>query len=78
MPVRTIAVIICSLFTVLRPSIKHILDKLCTIARVFDPLSAQHEAARLAAQQQMLFVEESLQSIDTEQASILDLIETRS
>lgn len=68
------------LFAVLRKSIQHNLDKLYTIPKVFDPLSAQHEAlmsavvqgepeaARIAAQEHMVFVEESLQSIDKEQA----------
>lgn len=69
-----------SLFAVLQNSIKHNLDKLYTIPRVFEPLSKQHEtlmqtvvqgdpeAARLAAQEHMVFVEESLQGIDKEQA----------
>ncbi len=69
-----------SLFTVLQRSIKHNLDKLYTIPRVFEPLSDQHEtlmrtvvegdpaAARQAAQTHMVFVEESLQDIDQEQA----------
>ncbi len=69
-----------SLFTVLQKSIKHNLDKLYTIPKVFEPLSRQHEAlmravitgdpeaARHAAQDHMVFVEESLQSIDKQQA----------
>lgn len=69
-----------SLFAVLQKSIQHNLDKLYTIPKVFDPLSAQHEAlmsavvrgepdaARIAAQEHMVFVEESLQTIDKEQA----------
>lgn len=69
-----------SLFAVLQNSIQHNLDKLYTIPKVFDPLSAQHEAlmsavvrgepeaAKIAAQEHMVFVEESLQSIDKEQA----------
>ena len=69
-----------SLFAVLEKSIQHNLDKLYTIPKVFDPLSAQHEAlmsavvrgepeaARIAAQEHMIFVEESLQTIDKEQA----------
>ncbi len=69
-----------SLFTVLQRTIKHNLDKLYTIPRVFEPLSHQHEklmqaiiqgdpeAARVAAQTHLVFVEESLQSIDQEQA----------
>lgn len=68
-----------SLFTVLQRSIKHNLDKLYTIPRVFEPLSEQHEtlmeavvkgdpeAARRAAQTHLVFVEESLQDIDQEQ-----------
>lgn len=69
-----------SLFAVLEKSIQHNLDKLYTIPKVFDPLSNQHEAlmsavvrgepeaARIAAQEHMIFVEESLQTIDKEQA----------
>ena len=69
-----------SLFAVLQKSIQHNLDKLYTIPKVFEPLSAQHEAlmsavvrgepeaARTAAQDHMVFVEESLQSIDKQQA----------
>ncbi len=69
-----------SLFTVLQRTIKHNLDKLYSIPRVFEPLSDQHEklmqaviagdpdAARMAAQTHLVFVEESLQSIDQEQA----------
>lgn len=68
------------LFKVLQNSIKHNLDKLYTIPRVFEPLSAQHEklmqavikgkpeAARQAAQDHMVFVEESLQAIEQQQA----------
>ncbi|MCP4077023.1 MAG: GntR family transcriptional regulator [Gammaproteobacteria bacterium] len=69
-----------SLFAVLQNTIKHNLDKLYTIPRVFEPLSQQHEAlmqavvkgdpeaARLAAQEHLVFVEESLQGIDKQQA----------
>ena len=69
-----------SLFSVLQKSIQHNLDKLYTIPKVFDPLSKQHEAlmsavvrgepeeARTAAQDHMVFVEESLQSLDQQQA----------
>jgi len=69
-----------SLFIVLQRTIKHNLDKLYTIPRVFEPLSNQHEAlmrtvidgnpdaARKAAQTHLVFVEESLQEIDQEQA----------
>jgi GntR family L-lactate dehydrogenase operon transcriptional regulator len=69
-----------SLFSVLQKTIKHNLDKLYTIPRVFEPLSTQHErlmrtvidgdpvAAREAAQEHLVFVEESLQGIDQEQA----------
>jgi DNA-binding FadR family transcriptional regulator len=68
-----------SLFSVLQQNVQHNLDKLYTIPKVFDPLSAQHEAlmsavvrgepeaAKIAAQEHMIFVEESLQSIDKEQ-----------
>ncbi len=87
-----------SLFSVLQRSIKHSLDKMYNIPRVFDPLSMQHEtlmqavikgdpeAARQAAQTHLVFVEESLQSIEQEkarherflrQASILKPAETR-
>ena len=69
-----------SLFTVLQRSIQHNLDKLYTIPKVFEPLSNQHEtlmqkviagdpnAAREAAQTHLVFVEESLQDIDQQQA----------
>lgn len=69
-----------SLFSVLQNSIKHNLDKLYTIPKVFDALSSQHEqlmravtegtpdVARQAAQTHLVFVEESLQGIDEEQA----------
>ncbi len=69
-----------SLFSVLQSSIKNSLDKMYTIPRVFEPLSAQHEklmqavlagdpdAARQAAQTHLVFVEESLQGIDQERA----------
>ncbi len=69
-----------SLFAVLQRSIKNSLEKMYTIPRVFEPLSAQHEklmravlagdpdAARQAAQTHLVFVEESLQSIDQEHA----------
>lgn len=68
------------LFAVLQRTIKHNLDKLYTIPKVFNPLSEQHEnlmravlagdpdAARIAAQGHLVFVEESLQTIDEEQA----------
>ena len=68
------------LFAVLQRTIKHNLDKLYTIPKVFEPLSDQHEtlmravlagdpdAARIAAQGHLVFVEESLQTIDEEQA----------
>ncbi len=68
------------LFTVLENTIEHNLDKLYTIPRVFEPLSQQHEnlmhavidgepdAARQAAQDHMVFIEESLQTIDEQQA----------
>ena len=69
-----------SLFSVLQNSIKHNLDKLYTIPRVFEPLSAQHEqlmravidgdpeGARLAADSHLQFVEQSLHRIDEQQA----------
>jgi len=68
------------LFTLLQSSIEHNLDKLYTIPRVFEPLSRQHEnlmkavvagepeRARQAAQDHMIFVEESLQRIDQQEA----------
>lgn len=66
------------LFTLLQSSISHNLDKLYTLPRVFEPLSNQHdrlmsatvegdaERARQAAQEHLVFVEESLQQIDRE------------
>ncbi len=69
-----------SLFAVLQNTIKHNLDKLYVIPRVFEPLTQQHEAlmqaviqgdpeaARLAAQEHLVFVEESLEGIDKQQA----------
>lgn len=68
------------LFTLLQSSIGHNLDKLYTIPRVFEPLSRQHEnlmkavvageseRARQAAQDHLVFVEESLQRIDQQEA----------
>jgi len=68
------------LFVLLQSSIEHNLEQLYTIPRVFEPLSKQHEnlmqavvdgspdRARSAAQDHMVFVEESLQHIDQEQA----------
>jgi DNA-binding FadR family transcriptional regulator len=67
------------LFTLLQSSISHNLDKLYTLPRVFDPLNHQHERlmnaiiegdpgkARTAAQEHLIFVEESLQQIDREE-----------
>ncbi|MCW8848038.1 MAG: FCD domain-containing protein [Sedimenticola sp.] len=67
------------LFTLLQSSISHNLDKLYTLPRVFEPLSNQHERlmnatvegdaerARQAAQEHLVFVEESLQQIDREE-----------
>jgi len=67
------------LFTLLQNSISHNLDKLYTLPRVFEPLSRQHERlmntviegdaekARQAAQEHLVFVEESLQQIDREE-----------
>ena len=69
-----------SLFSVLQRTIKHSLDKMYNIPRVFEPLSMQHETlmqmviqgdpdgARQAAQTHLVFVEESLQGIDQEKA----------
>ncbi|CAA6816551.1 MAG: Lactate-responsive regulator LldR in Enterobacteria, GntR family [uncultured Thiotrichaceae bacterium] len=68
------------LFALVQNSISHNLDKLYTIHRVFDPLSDQHETlmqaildgepekARLAVQEHLTFVEESLKKIDEEEA----------
>lgn len=68
------------LFELLQNSITHNLDKLYTIPRVFDPLSAQHkslmeaviegrpEEAREAAQHHLAFVEDSIKEIDAEEA----------
>lgn len=67
------------LFTLLQNSISHNLDKLYTLPRVFEPLSRQHERlmtsiiegdperARKAAQEHLVFVEETLQQIDREE-----------
>jgi Transcriptional regulators len=69
-----------NLFELLQNSISHNLDKLYTIPRVFDPLSEQHrelmeavvasdpERARKAAQEHLAFVEDSLKSIDADEA----------
>lgn len=69
-----------NLFELLQNSISHNLDKLYTQARVFDPLSQQHrelmeavlasdpERARQAAEQHLAFVEDSLKSIDADEA----------
>lgn len=68
------------LFDLLQNSISHNLDKLYTLPRVFEPLSMQHrtlmeavvngepEAARVAAQQHLVFVEDSIKDIDAEEA----------
>nr|CAA6829856.1 MAG: Lactate-responsive regulator LldR in Enterobacteria, GntR family [uncultured Thiotrichaceae bacterium] len=68
------------LFELLQNSITHNLDKLYTIPKVFDPLSKQHrtlmeavlnsdpEAARAAAEQHLVFVEDSIKEIDAEEA----------
>jgi len=68
------------MFALLQNSISHNLDKLYTIHRVFNPMSAQHETlmrailagepeeARRAAQDHLTFVEESLKRIDEEEA----------
>ncbi len=67
------------LFTLLQSSISHNLDKLYTLPRVFEPLSRQHERlmnaivegdperARKAAQEHLIFVDETLQQIDREE-----------
>ena len=68
------------LFTLLQSSISHNLDRLYTIPEVFGSLSSQHEKlmnmvlegrpeeARLAAQNHLVFVEDSLKEIDKEVA----------
>lgn len=68
------------LFDLLQNSISHNLDKLYTIPRVFEPLTAQHRRlmeavvagepaqARQAAQDHLAFVEDSLKSIDADEA----------
>lgn len=68
------------LFDLLQNSISHNLDKLYTLPRVFEPLSTQHrelmeavvngepEAARKAAQQHLVFVEDSIKDIDADEA----------
>lgn len=69
-----------NLFELLQNSISHNLDKLYTQPRVFEPLSQQHrelmeaviagepERARQAAEQHLAFVEDSLKSIDADEA----------
>lgn len=69
-----------SLFDLLQNSISHNLDKLYTQARVFESLSQQHrelmeavlagnpERARRAAENHLVFVEESLKTIDADEA----------
>lgn len=64
------------LFTLLQSSISNNLDKLYTIPKIFTPLTHQHEdlmnmviagkpeKARLAAQNHLIFVEDSLHDID--------------
>ncbi len=68
------------LFELLQNSISHNLDKLYTLPRVFEPLKEQHrelmeavvasdpERARKAAQEHLAFVEDSLKSIDADEA----------
>lgn len=69
-----------SLFDLLQNSISHNLDKLYTQTRVFESLSQQHrelmeavlagnpERARRAAENHLVFVEESLKTIDADEA----------
>lgn len=69
-----------NLFELLQNGISHNLGKLYTIPRVFDPLKQQHhelmeavlasnpERARKAAQEHLAFVEDSLKSIDADEA----------
>lgn len=69
-----------NLFELLQNSISHNLDKLYTQARVFEPLSQQHrelmeavlagdpERARQAAGDHLVFVENSLKTIDADEA----------
>jgi len=68
------------LFELLQNSISHNLDKLYTLPRVFEPLKEQHRAlmeavvasdperGRKAAQEHLAFVEDSLKSIDADEA----------
>lgn len=68
------------LFELLQRSVSHNLDKLYTLPRVFEPLKEQHfellqavlagdpERARQAAQNHLVFVEESLKNIDADEA----------
>jgi DNA-binding FadR family transcriptional regulator len=68
------------LFELLQNSISHNLDKLYAVPRVFEPLKEQHhelmeavvaskpERARKAAQEHLAFVEDSLKSIDADEA----------
>ncbi len=71
-----------SLFKVLQHSIKNNLDKLYTIPRITERLTDQHQKlmvavlhgdpaeARIAAHEHLVYVEESLQEIDKEQARL--------
>jgi DNA-binding FadR family transcriptional regulator len=68
------------LFRLLQSSIGHNLDQLYKIPWVFDPLSRQHEnlmkavvtgdpeRARAAAQEHMVFVEETLHRLEQQEA----------
>ncbi|PID47780.1 MAG: transcriptional regulator LldR [Proteobacteria bacterium] len=68
------------LFDLLQNSISHNLDKLYTIPQLFELLSDQHrtlmeavlnsdpEAARTAAEQHLIFVEEAIKKIDADEA----------
>jgi len=65
-----------SLFDLLQKSVQHNLSQIYTLPRVFEPLSRQHEnlmnailegkaeRAKAAAQEHMVFVEESLQRVE--------------
>lgn len=77
---RVLLQVMRGLFRLLQSSIGHNLDQLYKIPRVFDPLSRQHEnlmkavvagdpeRARAAAQEHMVFVEETLHRLEQQEA----------
>lgn len=77
---RVLFQVMRGLFKLLQTSIGHNLDQLYQVPRVFEPLSRQHEnlmkavvegepeRARAAAQEHMVFVEETLHRLEQEEA----------